>query len=211
MLRTLPPLAATVLTVAAGLVHGYWSDRWAPPVETAQAAERLTAIPLVVGDWDGKDVEVKPGQAGAGIAGSVQRCYTHRATGVAVVLALVCGRPGPVSIHTPESCYTASGYDFGSRSPVKVDPAANFWTADAVRTKATEETRVRLFWGWNTGAGWSAPNDARTTFARAPVLYKLYALRELNSLAEPLAGDPGQVFLQALLPALDETLFAPGP
>jgi hypothetical protein len=209
MLRLLSPLAATVLIVGAGVVHGFWTDRWAPAIEPQKAADRLATLPMTIGDWDGKEPESQ-GEAVPGVVGSVQRRYTHRTTGATVILALVCGRPGPVSIHTPDSCYTASGYDFGTRSPVTVLPDVNFWTADAVRVKATEETRLRLFWAWNGGKGWSAPDDARTTFARYPVLHKLYVLHELNSLAEPVKDDPGLAFLRALLPELDTQMFAPG-
>ena len=126
-----------------------------------------------------------------------------------MTIALVCGRAGPVSIHTPDSCYTASGYDFGKQVPVTVAPSLNFWTADAVRLKATEETRLRLFWAWNPGNGGTAPDDSRTAFARCPVLHKLYVLRELNSLSEPIKDDPALTFLRVLLPELDTRLFAP--
>jgi hypothetical protein len=201
-------MAATVLIVATGIVHGFWTDRWAAAVEPKQAAERLAQLPMTIGEWDGADPEIQ-GESVPGVVGSLQRRYTHRVTGATVILALVCGRPGPVSIHTPDSCYTASGYDFGARSPVTVAPGVDFWTADAVRVKATEETRLRLFWAWNSGQGWSAPDDARTNFARYPVLHKLYVLRELNSLAEPVKDDPVLLFLRALLPEMDARLFAP--
>jgi hypothetical protein len=210
MLRSLPPIFAAVLIVGTGIVHGFWSDRWAPAAEPREAAERFAALPMTVGEWDGKDPD-KPGESVPGVVGSFQRHYTHRITGTTVTVALVCGRPGPVSIHTPDSCYTASGYDFGTRSPVEVAKGADFWTADAVRTKATDETRLRVFWAWNAGQGWNAPEDARTAYARYPVLHKLYVLRELDSLAEPVKDDPGLSFLRAFLPELNARLFAPAP
>ena len=209
MLRLVPPLIAAVLIIGTGIVHGFWTDRWVPAVEPQVAADRLAGIPLTIGEWDGKDPE-KPGETVPGVVGSLQRRYTNRVTGASVMIALVCGRPGPVSIHTPDSCYTASGYKLGTWSAVSPGEGANFWTADAVRTKATEETRLRIFWAWNGGQGWSSPDDARTTFARYPVLHKLYVLRELSSLSEPIKDDPGLTFMRALLPALDAHLFAPG-
>jgi hypothetical protein len=209
MYRLLSPLAATVLIFGTGIVHGFWIDRWAPAIEPQIAADRLTSLPMTIGEWDGRDPE-QPSEAVPGVVGCLQRSYTNRVSGATVILALVCGRPGPVSIHTPDSCYTASGYKVGLQSTVAVGPKVDFWTADAVRTKATEETRLRIFWAWNTGAGWTAPDDARTAFARYPVLHKLYVLRELNSLAEPIKDDPALVFMRALLPELDVRLFAPG-
>jgi hypothetical protein len=207
MLRLFASLAATALIVATGLVHGYWTDRWAPAVEPKAAAERLGNLPMVIGEWDAIDAG-SPGEKVPGVVGSLQRSYTHRVTGATVTLALVCGRPGPVSIHTPDSCYAASGYKVGEQSLVSVGSKVDFWTADAVLTKASEEKRLRIFWAWNPGDGWTAPPDARTAFARHPVLHKLYVLRGLNSLAEPVKDDPALDFLRSLLPAMNERLFA---
>jgi hypothetical protein len=156
-------------------------------------------------------MEVKPGQAGAGVAGCIQRRYVNRATGAAVTMFLVCGRPGPVSIHTPEACYGASGYLVGTKSPVELDEAGdNMWRTDAVRASASEETRLRLFWGWNGGGGWTASEDARLQFVRYPVLHKLYVVRELNTLGESTESEPCREFLRVLLPELRKALFAPG-
>ena len=96
-----------------------------PPVETAQAAERLDAMPLELGEWDGEVGEVKAGEAGAGVAGCIKRRYVHRKTGAVVSLFLVCGRPGPVSIHTPEVCYGASGFLVGNKSAVELDQSGD--------------------------------------------------------------------------------------
>jgi hypothetical protein len=199
--------------IACGLVHGFWTDRWAPAEAPQQAADRLEGIPLELGSWRGERIEVKPNQAGEGVVGCIQRRYLHRQSGVTVVLALVCGRPGPVSIHTPEVCYGASGYDVGQRSRYTLEMnerTAVFWSADATRTKATEETRLRLYWGWNNGQGWTAAEDPRMTFARFPVLHKLYVLRELSNGSERTEEEPCEAFLRVLLPALDGSLFSAG-
>ena len=212
MMRSFFTMTASAALVATGLVHGFWTDRWQAPVETATAAARLDKIPLVLGDWQGRTLESKPGQAGEGVAGCVQRRDVNDKTGAMVVLALVCGRPGPVSIHTPEACYGGSGYTVGGRSRVRAaagENAPELWTADAVKNSVTEETRVRLFWGWNAGQGWTAPDDARLAFPRRPVLHKLYVLRELGPNDRP-REEPCRDFLRVLLPALEQTLFAPG-
>jgi hypothetical protein len=212
MKRWLFAATASLALVAAGLVHGFWTDRWSQSQETILAVERLPHIPLVLGDWEGKDLEVKPGQAGPGVAGCLQRSYFNRHRGVTVVMALVCGRPGPVATHTPEVCYGANGYLVGQRQARQIGakPAAVFWTSDAVRTRVTDETRVRLYWAWNGTEGWTASADARQEFPRHryPVLHKLYVLRDLASTPHSDARDePCEEFLQVLLPALQKTLF----
>ncbi|MGL4553766.1 MAG: exosortase-associated EpsI family protein [Gemmataceae bacterium] len=205
--------AATALVLASGLVHGLWTDRWARSDETNQAREALATVPMTVGDWVGKDVE-KPSQPGPGVTGSMQRIYTNRRTNVSVSIAIVNGRPGPVGTHTPEVCYGASGYLVGEKKAVELDVAGQgpkFWTSDAVRTKVTEKTAIRLYWGWNAGGGWVASKDARHEFPRYahPVLHKLYVLRDLNGQA--VAADkeePCESFLKLFVPAMQSTLFA---
>jgi hypothetical protein len=213
MMRWLFAGLASVGLIATGLVHGFWTERWRPAPATAAAAARLDEVPLAVGDWQGQIVEVKPGQAGAGVAGFIQRRYVNRKTGATVVMALICGRPGPVCIHTPEACYGATGYTVGGRKKVEVaKPAgARFWTADATKSNATDETWVRIYWGWNGGRGWAAPEDSRLTFDRRyDVLHKLYVIRELGGGSASPKSEPCEEFLNALLPELDRGLFAAG-
>jgi hypothetical protein len=218
MTRWLFAGTAALALVAAGLVHGYWTDRWSTSADTQDAARRLQDVPLVIGDWEGEEIEVRPGQAGPGVTGCIQRRYFNRHLRATVVLALVNGRPGPVGTHTPEACYGASGYVVARRTEVKVPldtegGSAQFWTSDAVRTNVSEETKLRLFWAWNAGQGWVAAKDARGEFPRSryPVLHKLYVLRDISGTADRgKAGtreEPCVVFLEALLPVLDRVLF----
>jgi hypothetical protein len=208
MKRWFAALLGSIALVACGIVHGYWTDRWAPPVEVTQAAQRLDAIPLALGGWDGEALEVKPGDAGEGVAGCIRRRYVHRQTGATISLFLVCGRPGPVSIHTPDVCYGASGFLVNTAGRYESGSGDSMWKADATRTSATEETRLRLYWGWNDGSAWAAVNDPRVQFARRPVLYKLYVVRELNGANEPNVSEPCEEFLHTLSPVLQRVLFA---
>jgi hypothetical protein len=210
MLKWMAALSASAALLASGVVHGIWTDRWQPAVDVTRAADHLDDLPLEIGLWQGQRMEVKPGQAGAGVAGFVQRRYENPRTGAAVVVALVCGRPGPVSIHTPEVCYGASGYLVGNRQRVPAPGSqGNFWKTDAVRTTATDEIRLRIYYGWHASAGWTAPDDARTAFPREHVLHKLYVVRELGSTESK--DEPCEEFLQVLLPELGRTALAPMP
>ncbi len=209
-------VTASLLLVATGVVHGFWTDRWVADTRLEAAADRLADIPLQIGEWVGTEIEVKPGQAVPGVTGSLQRSYFNRRLGVTVVIALVNGRPGPVATHTPEACYGASGYRVERRTMVPLDTKgapAQFWTSDATRTRVSEETKVRLFWAWNGGDGWAASDDARLEFPRYryPVLHKLYVLRELTGPAgKPSSAkdEPCLAFLEALVPELERALFA---
>jgi hypothetical protein len=222
MKRWLYAIAASLALLGAGLVHGFWTDRWVTNAKLTDAAALLGDIPLQIGDWEGTDIEVNANQIGAGVTGCVQRSYTNRRLGVTVVLAIVNGRPGPIATHTPEACYGAAGYNVAQRQAVALDLSgerADFWTSVATRTRVTEETKVRLYWAWNGGEGWKASKDARQEFARYryPLLHKLYVLRDLAgtvpaSGSEASKNTPGDVeceaFIKELLPVLDRTLFA---
>src|SRR5262245_34976809 len=111
---------ASTMVIATGLMHGFWTDRWASSADTKHAAELLPSLPTEVGDWTWQDLE-NANHPNTGVAGSLQRKYTHRKTGVTVVIALVNGRPGPVGTHTPEACYVATGYALGEKKAVSMD------------------------------------------------------------------------------------------
>jgi len=212
MMRVICSGLATLLVVICGVVHGYWTDRWTPTaVVVAEAAARFPAIPMEFGNWSGQPVDRKPGRGEELFVGNMQRCYTNTETGETVMMALVCGRPGPISIHTPDICYGGNGFEIGPSSRVAVPgTSAEFWSMDASRSRAGEETRLRVYWGWCPGDGWSAPEDPRVVFARHPVLHKLYVVRELVNVGEPTREDPCLGFLRQLLPELERTLFRAG-
>lgn len=208
MMRWFAALVGSIALIICGIVHGFWTDRWAAPVEATAAAARLDTLPLELGEWRGEAIEVKSGEAGAGVAGCIKRRYVHGPTGTTVSIVLVCGRPGPVAIHTPEVCYGANGFLVGGKDAAAVNEVGEkLWKADAMRTSASEETRLRLYWGWNGGSGWTASEDARRQFVRSPVLHKLYVVRELSSLSESNREEPCEEFLRVLLPALRTSLF----
>ena len=67
-----------------------------------------------------------------------------------------------------------------------------------------EETasQLRIWWAWNDGKGWRAPDYPRLAFGGAPALFKMYVVEEAA-----LKSDASEEFLRVLLPALDEALF----
>jgi hypothetical protein len=202
-------VAVSAVLVTCGLVHGLWTDRWSPAAEPAEAAKRFDDIPMSIGDWEGQPLEHKSMRGEARVARSEQRRYTHRGSSKSVILLLVCGRFGPVSIHEPEACYGASGFRFAARHKYGLPGSrSELWTADAERVRAAETEKLRLYWAWNDGSGWSAAADPRTQFARRPVLHKLYVQRELDAADEGSGKEePCEEFLRVLLPALDRALF----
>jgi hypothetical protein len=207
----MPVAAAFILILACGLVHGFWTDRWGVSDEPGASAARLELLPLSLGDWDGQDLEMERPPSNE-VAGHLYRRYVSKRTGKAVSLFLVCGRPGPVCIHTPDACYGGSGYSVSQAAqfavPLADDRSADFRTAIFQKRSASELTTLRIFWAWNGGEGWTSPANPRLRFAHLPALYKAYVLRDLASADDPLDSDPCREFLQELIPAFDRAVLS---
>jgi hypothetical protein len=211
-LRYLPLYTAFALVTLSGVVNGFWTDRWSTSQAATDAAARLRQVPLTAGEWQGEDLPDEQTQAEP-IAGTLYRRYVNRATGAVVSVALVCGLPGPVSIHTPDVCYRAGGFEVAAPLPFKLEGGpgpTKFLTADLHKKKAAEEIHQRIFWSWCAAGNWKVPGNPRREFARQSVLFKLYLVRQLSSKNEPLGqDDPCADLLRQLLPQLRRTLFTP--
>lgn len=216
--HALPVGVGLTLVFVTGLVHGLWTRRWSDGADLEAAAARLPQIPAVAGDWTGHDQPPIDAAilARAEVAGSLRREYVRKADGQAVSVILLCGPKGPLAVHTPDVCYGGAGYEVQG-APVRRElrlaggGTAEVWTARFHKPGASADPPLRLCWAWSAGTGWKAPGSPRWTFRWAPVLYKLYAVREMIHLDEPLDGDPCLAFLAAWLPQADAILFDANP
>jgi hypothetical protein len=211
MWRVLLPVVGVIAVTATGVVHGIWTDRWGLAEAPATAASRLEQIPMSLPDWEGQNSGTSKGDLG-GAAASLCRRYVHNHTGKEVTVFLVCGRPGPVSIHTPDVCYVNSGFEVLSQTKYAPKlgadaPEADFHTGQFRQKRAGEQTFLRIFWAWSATGDWSAPNDPRFAFAKYGALYKLYLIREMTVPDEPIDDDPSVELMRQLLPELRRALF----
>jgi hypothetical protein len=200
-------LTAALAIVACGTVHGLWTNRWQLSDEPARSAAKLRDVSLVLGDWEG---EVGKEHLAKDMAGALFHRYRNRKTGQVVTVFVVCDRPGPVSIHTPDVCYEAAGYEVSkpARFTAPGDEDISFWTARFHKKRSADGAGdLRIFWSWNAGQGWQAADDARLSYARFPALYKLYLIYELPG-DENLADGPPVQLMKQLLPELQRALFA---
>jgi len=207
MRRVIPAVVALALVIATGLVHGYFTDRWQVNETVRQAAAGLEQMPTKVGDWESEPTKAN-GRARADLAAEKYVRFVNRKTGDVVSVALVCGRMGPVSIHNPDVCYSASGYTVGKKTTLALKELSGeptFFTADMKRPNTAEGAPQRLFWAWRAAGKWQVADEPRQTFASQPVLYKFYLAREL-SVPVPLDQEPIVELLRQLLPELDKVL-----
>jgi len=202
--KTLKLATVVAAFAVSGAVSGLWSHRWAPAMDPEQS-RKATRLPDQVGEWDGRELTVPPGEIEAARADAICRTvYVHRTTGRTATALLLCGRPGPVATHTPDVCLPGAGFvQVGSRRLVEIagrvdDQFARLW----FQKDAAVPTPISVYFAWNDGRRWSAPEKPRVAFAGQPVLFKLYVACEREPGADPNAADPAAELLQQLLPRL---------
>jgi hypothetical protein len=213
LFRFVAVLLGVALLVGAGVVHGLWTDRWEPSLELERSVQRLAELPADIGSWKGEAYEQDAeALTQTGAVAHYSRTFTDPTSGERVLVVLLAGKPGRMSVHRPENCYRASGYELAGE-PIRctVRPsgtaAAEFWTGVFVREEATGPTHTRIYWTWYDGEHWVAPDSPRWRFARCRVLYKLYVIRNVAAATPPETG-PCVRLLGELLPALERRLAA---
>lgn len=212
MTRVVLLVLATVLLLMDGVVYGRWTDRWGSAPLVQDAVARLDRVPLRIGSWHGATVPQAEEQATrAGCAGSWVRRY-ERSDGAVVFVMLACGRPGPLAVHTPDVCYTGSGYT-QSEPAVQFTADRNgdgapatFWKTRFSKPDALVPVNLRLFWSWHSDDSWRAPRNPRLEFAGAPVLHKLYVIREMDGQDDQRDDSIASEFLTAFMPAFDAAM-----
>ena len=202
-------LAAAALligTLASGWLHGKSASRWGQTDALANAATRLNgALPAQLGPWR----LVKRHEPEEGVAEVLQcAAYFHGAyandqTGDNVMIALIAGPSGPISVHTPEICYSAHDYEMaGERQRVAVNDkngqAHSLWQVHANSRHANRQN-LRVLYGWSSGRSWEAPAGPRFAFAGLPVLYKIQLAGPSSETLTDLTADPCQDFLSRFL------------
>jgi exosortase len=211
----IPAICAGVLIViAAGITSGRWTNRWASTRELDEAAASLDRLPLEIGDWSGRVEAADPRETrAADVARLVVASYQNPRLARKVRLFVVCGRPGPVAVHTPDVCYPSAGYTMVQASPqrlaVECEPRsapAEFLGATFRQEDSITPDAIRIYWSWSSGGKWSVPDHPRLAFAGRPFLYKLYVIFDDVGQGKGAAGTSETEFIGRLLRALETTL-----
>jgi hypothetical protein len=201
-------LVVAAALAAAGVAHGYLTDRWELNAAQVTKLQALAAVKPAVPEWAGEDVPVDESQT-PGFRTFCRR-YVQAGTGRTVMTTVAVGRPGKVSTHTPEFCFPGSGFeqttDIDRReiAPAGRPPAACY-SAVFARKKATGTEAVRVRWAWTTDGQWSAPDYPRLAFAREPVLLKLYLVHAAEGKEED--GRAYEEFAARFIDDLNARLF----
>jgi len=140
----------------------------------------------------------------------INRSYMHQQTGDVVLVTVIVGTPGPVSVHTPEVCYGSQNFAIlGDRSHVKVvDREKNehsFWQV-SMEAKNSAVAPQTVLYAWSTGDFWSAVSDPRLAHAGGPYLYKIQLAGPPSSAKDEFKA--WEDFLQWFLPDLEANLIS---
>ena len=218
MFRYVPVVLGFGLIIGLGTVQGLWSDRWSDPAFSIQEfADRLSKVPMKIGDWEGTDqVVASQSIRGSGAVGHVSRVYRNTETKQFVSLWFICGHPRDISMHTPDVCYPAAGFTqqdqkirYSISSDDTPEEAGEFFTAiyrkEDIRTNRLE----RVFWAWSrpNTSGWSAPDSPRIAFGGVEALYKMYFISPLADRTETVDKNASIEFAKLFMPEVRKVLF----
>ncbi len=216
MNRLLFPIACVTLlaaTLASGWVHGKLVNRWGQANDLQIAAGKLGRdLPPRLGPW--RLVKSLPLEEGVGqslrCAAHLHGIYTSDQTGDSLVIAVLAGPSGPLTVHTPEICYSANDYELaGQRQQWNVtDQRGQQHSLWQIHANSRHSTRpnLRILYGWSKGDQWQAVRGPRFALAGLPVLYKLQLAGPALDTRSPQERDPCEDFLARFLAEIQPRL-----
>jgi hypothetical protein len=212
----LPALVFAAIAIGAGIAYGIYSERWTDAVGVDDAVKLLGSIPATIGDWQAAPLQLDDSDLRkVGIKGHYFSAYRNANKGTSVTVLLVCGRPGPISVHTPDICYAAAGYQADGAPRLQTvelghGVAQRMWSARFHKPNSPNDPDLEIFWAWKADDSWSAPENPRFAFANKHALYKLYVIRYIAPHEKGPADESYKDFLKSLLPTLNKALSSSG-
>ena len=215
-MRIIPLLAVGVIVVGSGVIHGLIMDRWGSSEDVSHAVASLKQVPEKIGDWKSQENTISERELEVGeIDGYLSRVYTNEADGTMVNLMIVCGRPGPISVHTPDICFRGAGYQMAKAyerhhlaSKPETSETGDAFFADFTKPGSAAASNLRVFWTWSDGRKFFAPDNPRLAFAGMPFLYKIYLTRVVERVGDDPETDQCLSFFRLAMPVLQSSLFS---
>ncbi len=212
----LPALVFAAIAIGAGIAQGIYSERWSDAGDVDDAVKLLGNIPAAIDGWQATPLQVEESDLRkVGIRGHFSAKFRNVNKGTAVSVLLVCGRPGPISVHTPDICYAANGYQADGAPRLQTielghGAAQRMWSARFHKPNSPNDPDLEIFWAWKADDSWSAPENPRFEFANKHALYKLYVIRYISLSEKGPADESYKDFLKSLLPTLNKALSSSG-
>ncbi len=207
-------VVALCLVAAGGVVHGVLTDRWNISDDSAVLAGRFDAFPENVGDWKlaSKDELTPEVVKMLECDGYLSRSYVNDNTGESVKVAVILGPSGPISVHTPEICYSSREYSIEqtreSSEIIGSDGTADQMWRLKLRANDLHAHRLAVYYGWTTDGTWQASDNPRFSFANEPYLVKVQVAGRVSQAEDDsTSSDPCSRFLKVFNSQLREHLF----
>lgn len=205
-------LAAVLMLAAGGTLEVLRSGRRADAATIQRVRDGLARLPLKIDDWHGTDVDYDQKLLDRAEAQThLYRRYTQEFSEETVDVLILAGNPRALGAHDPTVCFTGVGYKQEANEQsrlVRHDPNARadkFWVA-RFKTADVPASRLELFWAWGTDGNWSASSNPRLEYANEPLILKIYVSRPLNPFGRNGDSNPGEKFLEQMLPMLRAAL-----
>lgn len=194
---------------AAAYMQGRLSNRWGTNAPlAASSVNLLTQIPRDFGDW--KFQEDLPLSAAVQdvlqCASHVNYVFVNKISGEQIGATVLLGPSGPLTVHTPEICLSAADYTQVGKSQIVAlnhdDRYLGTFYRAIFRSQSPNVPSLEIFWGWNDGTGWNAPDNPRLNYGGVAALYKLQVAAQLwPNVAEGEEGTAAQFVRSFLLSA----------
>jgi hypothetical protein len=121
--------------------------------------------------------------------------------GVNLFVSLADGPCPDVATHTPDMCFVGHGYRMEAK-PARLRQVQadypDFFHATFMQQGPAGARIARVFWAWRAAGGWRTADNPRLQFASRGRLQKLYVIRYLDEVNEPVASDPAIRLLRVL-------------
>jgi len=210
-------IGALVVTLFSGTIHGRFTNRWGTPPDLEAAGRRMESLPTTFGDWrlltkeDLDDNTVRLLQC----TGYINHIYQNKKNPSLpqVQVAVLVGPAGPISVHTPEICYSSRDYTVEqARRHLSIHLSGESGEQElwgmSMRPKNPAKGTLRVCYGWSTGGAWQAPEHPRFQYGGQPLLYKIQIASEVAPGSSSDESELCTSFLREFLPVLDQRLFA---
>lgn len=219
LLKLVFPLVVVTALVGVGTYYqGLYTERWVPQnSELLQLlSTNLESSPDQFGEWISEATPLSDAEFElTGCRAYDSRLFKHKRTGREVSVYVVSGTARHITIHSPDWCYVGAGFKMeGKPSPYSIPledgTDAEFLTTTFMKTDATGQQRLRIFWAYSDDGKWIGPDVAKTYFAGRPALVKVYLISPAPE-GEVPEESPVLDFAKEFVPLLNSRVFAKAP
>lgn len=202
---------SAICLLGSGIIHGFWTDRWAPPTEK-QEVIAIERVPSQVGEWVGEDLA--PLDHPLSIQ-SLHRRYTNRITNRSVDVLLIGGDPGTVFNYPITRLFPGHAYRAAS-DPAPLNVLAShdgleeralhaFLTADLYEPSSLKTEQLITVWGWTRSGIWESPTKPLDQFVSEKTVFRLY-VTQVWDFAERSRPNDIEDFITVAVPVLSEAI-----